>query len=480
MNRITVFCLIGFSFLFSCEEGNLLDNMAPETKMFVDEINLSGELRLNSVVRLHWIGEDQDGYITHYELAINNGEWFETTATDSTFRFDIPTGSDTTDIIFQIRAIDNLGLADPTPAELIVPIKNTVPTARFDTLNTIPDSVFSVWSVLWEVEDLDGFETLDSIFLKVNDGDWVGLDRIESFVTFMPEAPRENTLQEAQIYSGVQNRFLPQTLPGLVVGAENRLYLRVRDIAGSFSEVDSSNSFFLKQQNNDFLVINAHGANGVEKSYDSILTEVAPNYDYLDLFVNIPPFWDPTFGFMLGLYDRVFWFGDDQQINSLGQQLLLEVAANQIQVYLNQGGKIFITTKFPNTLNDPVTGSSSPVFGFSPMDSLSSSSGQARISRRGKIFPLADFADELDTLIARDFLTSVDPFYPKNPINSIMNAEITRVNNWSGPETVCGRSVFNNGLTNQVFVSVELHLLSKDRAALEKFFDFVLNKEFNW
>ena len=480
MNRISLLLFILIAFLSGCDKGTLLDNLTPETKIFVDEINLYGEQRLNSVVRLHWIGEDQDGYVTGYELSINNGDWFKTTETDSTFRFDIPSGSDTTDITFQIRSIDNLGAIDPTPAELIVPIKNAPPEAKFDTLNVIPDTVFSVWSVLWSVDDLDGFETLDSTFIKMNDGDWIGLDRLESFSTFLPTSPKENTVQEAQVFSGLKNAFLPINLPGLKVDGNNRLYIRARDIAGSFSEIDSTKSFFVKRQTSDLLVIDAHGDNTANPIYHGILSQVTSGYDYLNLFNNVPPFWDPTFSFTLGLYDQVFWYGDDQLLASLGQQLLLEVAANQIQVYLNQGGKIFITNKFPNTYNDPVTGSISPIFGFSPIDSLSSSTGQARIAKDGKVFPLPDFAGEIDTLIASEFITSADPFYPKNQLNVIMKAEIVRVGNWSGPETVCGKSIYNNGKTNQVFFSIELNRLNGNPAALEKFFDFVLNKEFNW
>ena len=62
----------------------------------------------------------------------------------------------------------------------------------------------------------------------------------------------------------------------------------------------------------------------------------------------------------------------------------------------------------------------------------------------------------------------------------MFGSEVVRVNNWSGPETIAGRSIFNNGKTNQVFFSVELHRLNGNPDALKKLFDIVLNKEFNW
>ena len=283
MNRLFIFSFF-LIFFFSCEKGNLLDNSAPETNIFVDEINLSGDQRLNSVVKLHWMGEDRDGYITKYELAVNGGEWTTTNSTDSTFRFDIPLGSDTIDILFQVRATDNLGLTDPTPAEVLIPIKNAPPIAKFDTLNVIPDSVFSVWSVLWSVDDLDGIETLDSTFIKINDGNWIGLDKRENYTTFIPISPKENNRQDAQIFSGLKRTILPVSLPGLKVGDDNRLYIRTRDIAGSFSPIDSTKSFFVKQQKSDFLVIDGHGSGSVDKVYQTILDQVSPGYDRIRPF----------------------------------------------------------------------------------------------------------------------------------------------------------------------------------------------------
>lgn len=61
--------------LTACKEGALLPNTAPETRIFVDTIVVSAENRLNSVVALHWSGEDKDGYVNAYEIAINGGAW---------------------------------------------------------------------------------------------------------------------------------------------------------------------------------------------------------------------------------------------------------------------------------------------------------------------------------------------------------------------------------------------------------------------
>ncbi|MEZ4772468.1 MAG: hypothetical protein R3D00_04735 [Bacteroidia bacterium] len=479
MKRCLFVCFALF-LLFACDPGEKLENLSPETSIFVESINVSGDQRLNSVVRLHWSGEDQDGYVKGYEFSINNSDWFFTVRTDSVFRFDINFGSDTNNIVFAVRAIDNLDLTDPTPAELVIPIKNTTPVAVFDTLNAIPDTVFSVWSVLWSVEDLDGAETLDSIFIRINQGEWYGIDRRESFATFIPDAPEQDGSQAAHYFSGQKQSILPFPVEGLQVGASNRMYIRVRDIAGAFSAIDSTRPFFVREKKSDLLVIDDHTDPNADNTYFPLLAQLYPGYDYLSIRDNIPPFWDPTFGFMLGLYDKVFWYSDGTQLSAFGQQMLIEVAANQVQLYLNQGGKIFFTARFPGSFTDPETANISPIFSFSPMDSLSTSSGQARIPIDSVVYPTANFSSVIDPLICSTFITGADPFYPKDPANSLLTANMVTTGGWTGPNVIAAKTTYTNGKTNQVFVSVELHKLQKDPAAIRKFMDFVLNGEFVW
>ena len=469
--------------LMACEEGQLLDNLPPDTRIFLKEINLSGDERLNSVVRLHWSGEDQDGYVKGYELSFDQTSWSFVTTQDSTFRFDILPGSDTTDIDFYVRAIDDKDLADPSPAYLRIPIKNAPPVARLDTLKSVPDTVNSIFSLLWTVSDLDGPETLDSTYIRINDGPWYRLEPRITFATFVPEAPMIAGGQAARVYAEASGQLLPFAISGLRVGADNRIYLRVRDIAGTFSATDSSDLFFVRRQGGDLLVVDAHTSTDADEVYFPILSSVYPSYDYIDLQKNQPLFWDPAFGLYLGLYDKVFWYSDGTEIPSLGLQLLMEVGANQIQLYLNRGGKLFTTAQFPNSFtNDPATANTSAVFGFSPMGSLPTGFGQARIPIGNLIIPTGSLPGNTDTLVASRFITGADPFFSKNATNDLYTAQLVLANGnpWPGPPTVCSRSVYTNGRTNQVFFSIELHKLDGRPDALQSFFDWVLNEEFAW
>ncbi len=114
------------------------------------------------------------------------------------------------------------------------------------------------------------------------------------------------------------------------------------------------------------------------------------------------------------------------------------------------------------------------------MDSLSTSSGQARLPKDSLAVPQGDFANRFPDLVSSTFITGADPFYSKDPINDIYKGQIAKVNNWVGPTTIAARTVFSNGETNQVFFSLELHKLNQDLAALSQCFDVVLNQEFDW
>ena len=386
--------------LAACDTGSPLENIPPDTRIFLDEVQLQGENRLTSILRLHWTGEDVDGYIKGYELSFDAQNWTFVTTTDSVFNLSLEGGSDTTDVNFYVRSIDNEDAVDPDPAYLLIPIKNTLPTARLDTFNVIPDTVFSVWSVFWQVDDLDGRESLDSVFFQLNDGPWYGLDPDINFLTFVPQQADVAGEQNMDVYigSGISQEKLDFSVTGGIVGADNEIHLRSRDIAGAFSEPDTSNVFFLRQKTGDLLLIDLHGGNTANGIYFPILDAVYPNYDYLNLLEQLPPFWDPTFGLMLKLYDKVFWYTDGTQLGALGERMGLEIAANQIQEFFNGGGKLLVSAKFVNPFPNGDQPNESPIFDFSPLDSLSTSIGQARVPVDSMLVPQGDFA-ALSTLL---------------------------------------------------------------------------------
>lgn len=471
--------LILFALLasFACEEGSLLENTEPETRVFIDVINLEGADRLNSIVRLYWSGEDQDGYVAGYEFSFDQNTWVFTTRTDSLFRFKLPSGKEQEQITFYVRAVDDKEARDPSPASLLIPIKNTAPTVLLDTRNPIADSVYVVFAARWKQEDLDGQETLDSVFIRFNQGAWYALGPEVNFINLIPLEPAKSGVQNARVLVGAGAVEQVAPVGGLVINGENRLYIKVRDVTGTFSRIDSSGKFFLLPQRSDLLLIDTHVDRDPEQVYFPIIKKVYPGFDYIDLVKYPPLTWDPTFTLYLSLYDKVFWYSDDAEPAALSQQMYLETAATPLQLYLNQGGKLLISTKFPPSISSPVDGNQSVIFGYSPLDSLSTSRGQARI-------PIDSLAVSLNpdfpTLTCSSFITGADPFYPKSAQNALYRVQLISTGGWRGPRTIAAQSQFTNGKTNQIFFSVELHKFGKNVEALTRFFDQTLNTAFNW
>jgi hypothetical protein len=463
----------------ACDPGQLAGNQPPDTSFFLDGVGLDSA-RLTTVVQMHWLGTDPDGYVEGYELSVDGGDWFFTQRTDSTFRFDIEAGSLDADVDLRVRAIDNLGAADPEPAQLTLPVRNTPPTARFNPEVAIPDTAYSVLSFTWSVADLEGVETIDSVFLRINEGDWYYLSPGASFATLLSSDTRTPGVQPAQLLLGSEARPMDELLTGLNNGGRNRLYLQARDLSGAFSEVDTSAEFFLQPQRSDLLIVNAHQRREAVAFTRSMFDEVAQgDYDWLDLRASLPSFWEPTFSLYLRLYDRIYWFGDGQPISGQGETYILEQAANGFQAYLNEGKKLMMSTPFNPVFNDPERQAQSLIFDFSPADSLSTAEGQARLPRQAAVYGQGPWSD-LDTLRASAFLTGVDPFYAKSADNALAQAALTPVGGWTGPSVVAARSTFSNNETNQVFFSVEIHLLDGDPTALRGWFERIFNQDFNW
>lgn len=159
-------------------------------------------------VKLYWSGFDPDGEVIGYEWATTESlpdpatiNYKFTTRTDSTFRFRVEPNSEVLGHRFYVRAVDNEGKRDPSPAFTFFAARNTCapkvvftrsvgisPTGETrpitSTSSTQPtDTIPSGWSVsfAWRGEDCDAVIREDGIV------DTVG--RIERY--FYKLAPRE-------------------------------------------------------------------------------------------------------------------------------------------------------------------------------------------------------------------------------------------------------------------------------------------------
>jgi hypothetical protein len=329
---------------------------------------------------------------------------------------------------------------------------------------------------LWEVSDLDGNETIDSIYLKINDGQWYPFNDLAEFVSIVPTNPAKTGAAEGIVYQGQQSEKLANRIKGLQLNDTNTLYLKAKDIAGSFSEIDTGQTFYLKNKTSDLLAIGGMADfDDATQIFKPLVKEVYGNIDFINFFDedqnNLPEFWQSTFSLHINLYDKLFVYTDDGGVNN---ELLLNLMSNALQVFLNQNNKLLVSGDFPGNVAN-----NSGIFGFSPMKKFSATQGQARIARKNHAFPGTQLNNNYDSLQAADFLTGVQTFTPKNNAAIMYRAEINRLDGYDGTNIVCAQT-FNEANTNQVFWSIPLQSMRKDNEALKGFFNQVLLKEFDW
>jgi len=108
------------------EEVFLDTNLAPDTELTSAPGPLS---QANYRVHLYWNGTDPDGYISAFYYAWDDttDAWEYTTRTDSLFKAVIDTAGETRRHTFYVRAVDNEGKLDPSPARI-----------RFDAWTVVP------------------------------------------------------------------------------------------------------------------------------------------------------------------------------------------------------------------------------------------------------------------------------------------------------------------------------------------------------
>ncbi len=478
MRKLGYILLIAILFANCEKRGDLNDQQVPDTFISVAEINLEGENRLNSQVRLSWFGTDKDGFIEGFEININNTGWIYTTTQDSIFRFPIPPGSDTADIAFEVRAIDNDNNTDPTPATLGVPVKNSQPVATINADYITGDSVLGVLTFLWSGTDPDGDETIQEAQLKLNNGPWTSFNPSNSLLSIVPNDPTQLGIGTSDVYVG-QGGDPVFTVDGLRIGDTNHVYIKVIDLAGAESEVDTSTVFFFKQQTSDLLLISGQDQS-VYSDYFDLIGSNYGSYDFFDMSSNakLPLYFDPTLKLAVQNYDKIIFHSDqtlftNQRTNEVG--LLLKFVAPVLQDFFNAGGKSIISTTFTN--NQDIA----DIVGVMPMDSLARN-GAANLPPDSSLVVHPSSSTSLPELSPSLVLFGVDPFYATADAEPVYNANIINWQNWNNdglPLTV-GALRRYQGNISQYYFTIELHNLNNDPALQNQLFDQILNTDFNW
>lgn len=164
----------------------LVGNLAPETVITVSSVSADTLRPVNHLIRLHWFGSDPDGQVVAYELRMRSGGGVATPwtkldcaagdCTDSLFTIYSPTQYVVRDTL-DVRAIDNQGQRDETPAVQAFSFINRTPTCSFTAGPAPNESTYASATISWNVDDpqgnlsklsfrvyMDGSATYDSVY----------------------------------------------------------------------------------------------------------------------------------------------------------------------------------------------------------------------------------------------------------------------------------------------------------------------------
>ena len=384
-------------FLAACDGGITGDenaNVPPETELSVQAaslVDVLDERRLTSIVQVNWSGTDPDGFVEAFELrfydeseAVAVGPetgWTQTTRRDSLILLPIPAGKPTANVVFEVRARDNEGALDPTPARTVFPVRNTPPTFRVSAAEAPPDTTWPAVSFAVTASDLDGEANLAAVEVALNDpdGEFISLPPDTDFLTLVAEDPsaQETTARLLLGRSGIPSEF---SLPGFRTDADNTIYFRAVDAANFRSETavypdldaDPEATWYVKRVTSPILLVNDYRSSRhtlVMPYHREILDSYAGagNYDewylaepfqtgvstiVLDYSDNLPSSPDPTLRETLRFWDHIYWVSTNVTNRAVGNNLPL--VAGFLDPFFEQGGSLFVNVpiRLPSAAED--------------------------------------------------------------------------------------------------------------------------------
>ena len=436
----------------SCEDSKtdaLHANKPPNTHIFIsapDTLNYTSSVR-----KISWYGDDTDGFVTgYYYTWVTNPEendWIYTEERQMTFPLQI-SGTDTI-YAFQVKAIDDDGAEDPTPAIQRFPIKNTAPQIEWIGALAIPETTFTVATFFWQAHDLDGDSTISNY-------QWVLDDTTSGWHTFTAEGPDYITLHETD---------------GLIPG-QHAFFLRAIDQAGAKSNVlrmpdNPSSYFYVKDIVGEVLLIDDFTLSTADVFYRTLLDTMVGQYTYWDLKSNEPPSTIP-FAETLNLFKYVVWYADLSPHLIQAQAAIPNFRSPEIQ------GKIFFSMQF----NTDFSVSQGNPLEFSPIASLDTFFNRISL---GKIFysdSTDSYTDSLNLPVLKVSKTEfgVNTLIPKDNAHVLYRYQLTSSLETDPVLAVLGEND-NTGQKDFVFVAFPVHSLNGNSNAAE-FISKVFRKVF--
>lgn len=502
-NTLNIFFVLIVILFASCTKdtvNNPVGNQAPHTGVFLNPDSSISEQP--SRFSMHWWGDDPDGFVIGYYFTWDGQNWTFTNANDSIFTLQI--GISDTNYVFQVSAADDggngvydesvvqnninygpepftdknnngkwdegesfvdIGLIDPAPATIKVPIKNSAPELIWDPLTVLPDTSFPVMTFGWIASDIDGDESIKSINIALNDtsnaANIINLDGEIRNISIVAKNYSSDIVSANILISGVESNTLSEKLPGLILNGNNKLYVQAVDISGAksgyISIPDSGKTWYVKKPKGNLLVVDDYKTeDNAPQFYASMFDSMglSGKYDVYDFHNQTPPFESVTFLLTMKLFKYTFWYTDnDPSVDLLG---------SSVQNYKDAGGKIAVSMQFPQTVDLSV------LAGFLPVSQDSSASktsliGGTKISSVGTETGYPDL--ELSTTLFR-----MKSFY----VNSLGGYPVYNFPNMEMP----GYVGLRDNEKKLFFIGVPLHKANGGNANVQNLLRKVLFQDF--
>lgn len=274
-------------------------------------------------VKLYWWGQDIDGEVIGFyyrwtcadTAALPDTNWVFTTAKSGDFILPAPDGFAVQS--FWVKAVDNVGAEDPSPAHQDFPMRNSMPSVQFNE-SGLPDTTLPAVTFVWTGTDLDGNNTIAYYVM------WV-----------------DGKEGDPLLVVGQDTTLGPDYLDSY---GDRTVYIKAVDEAQGASGTDSHTWHVLAPVGDVLLVDDVPpsvpGAGMTDAFYRSLLDSLVPGAQYTVFDVaSQGAFRSPgEVSLILPLFRQVVWYGDTRSAPS-GALTTGEVG---IGVFLDGGGNIFL------------------------------------------------------------------------------------------------------------------------------------------
>jgi hypothetical protein len=345
--------LLGITLVAGCgkRKNALVGNIPPETTLFVQDDTLA---TVNHRVHIYWFGSDPDGRVARFEYRFVNPAELEDTV--KYVRLDCLRPGDCNDRLFTIftgdsavvarrfdvRAVDDKGLADPSPARQWFTLSNQAPVVLFTNGYALQDTTFPSAAVDWTVDDKDGGGP--GLHFRVYlDGHESSYDSTEAF-TFT--VPSDRFLQGGTYRSGYRTLSVQAVDDGGRLGPPTTIRWYVRAPADSLRAGTNKGRLLLIDDSavnsvNNFSVDTLY-ANTLARGDDPGATGnnrlPRGSYSFLRLNGGIPFRNATDFAQTLSLFEAVAWYrGYDTSISTL-----LQGYEDVVESYVQNGGRLYL------------------------------------------------------------------------------------------------------------------------------------------